>query len=293
MARVLIVGATGLLGGEVAARARAAGHDVRVLVRLGSAKAPRLESLGCEVVEGDLKDRASLDRACDHIDVVVSTANSMLSRKRRDSLESVDRQGTLDLVTAAARAHVGRFIYISVSPQFTDDIPFIRYKHEVEKAVRASGMSWFILQPTAFMEIHAGPAAGWDIRHGKARMSGEGRTPVGYISVQDVAAFAVAAISHPTVNRDLLLPGPEPLSAREAIHVAEQVTGKKFKVQRVPLTVLRVMRQIIEPFNGNLGSLLGMLVEQEQTPVSLPAAPYAEFRTRPTTFAEYVTRQLS
>lgn len=291
MARVLVVGASGILGGEISARARAAGHHVRVLLRPGSAARPKLESLGCEAVEGDLKDMASLDRACSDIDVVITTANSMLSRRSGDSMESVDRQGSLELVNAASRAHVERFIYISVSSQFTDAIPFIRCKHEVERAVRDSGMNWFNLQPTAFMEVHAGPLAGWDIRHGKARVSGEGHTPIGYISVQDVAAFAVAAITHPSVNRDLSLPGPEPLSAREAIQIAERETGKKFKVQRLPLPVIRVARRIVAPFNPALGSLLAMIVEQEQTPMSLPAAPYAEFCIRPTTFADYVRRQ--
>lgn len=293
MARVLVVGATGLLGNEVSHRARTAGHQVRVLVRAGSAGRPRLEAFGCEAVEGDLKDGASLDIACRDIDVVVTTANSMLSKRTGDSLESVDRKGSLDLVSAASRARVKRFIYTSVSPQFTDNVPFIRHKREVERAVRASGMTWFILQPTAFMEIHAGPVGGWDLRKGHVRTSGDGRTPIGYISVHDVAAFAAAAITQANGNRDLLLAGPEPLSARDAIQIAERETGKRFKVQRLPLPVLKIARPLVEPFNPTLGSLLSMIVEQEQTPVALPVAPYAEFNVVPTTFADYVRRHVT
>src|SRR5438445_3363668 len=63
---ILVVGATGLLGGEICRRLRERGHPVRALARETSdpAKVQRLTSLGAEIMRGDLKDRASLDQAC-------------------------------------------------------------------------------------------------------------------------------------------------------------------------------------------------------------------------------------
>src|SRR5947208_16819216 len=69
---VLVCGATGELGGRVARRLRAAGVTVRALVRPRSDGEP-LRALGVEVVSGDFRDRASLERATVGVRAVVST----------------------------------------------------------------------------------------------------------------------------------------------------------------------------------------------------------------------------
>ena len=64
-------------------------------------KRAALVALGVETVTGDLKDAASLARACDGIEAVISTASATLSRQEGDSIETVDRQGQLALIDAA------------------------------------------------------------------------------------------------------------------------------------------------------------------------------------------------
>lgn len=289
MGEVLVVGATGLLGTAVCARARAQGHPVRAMVRAGSGRGAFLENLGCELVEGDLKDAARLAAVCAGVQAVVMTANSMASRRPGDTLESVDRRGSLALVRAAAEAGVGRLIYTSVSPGLPANNDFVRFKREVEGAVRSSGLAWTIVQPTAFMEIHAGVVGGWDFMAGRARVVGTGRTPVGYISLHDVAGFIGAALTHETAtNRDLPLMGPEPLSALDAVEIAEQVTGLKFVVQRAPVPVVKAVRFVVGPFNPHLNALMGLLIGQASSQLDLRPAPYDEFGVRPTRFDEYV-----
>ena len=76
---VLVVGATGRLGGEACGRLRAGGAAVRALVRASPDRAQldRLRELGVEIVAGDLKDPASLPAACDSADAIVSTAKGV------------------------------------------------------------------------------------------------------------------------------------------------------------------------------------------------------------------------
>src|SRR5262245_54581403 len=111
----LVVGATGMLGGAIFRLLTAGGRRVRAMTRAGSdpVKVEALERLGAEIVHGDLKDRASLAAACRDATLVVSTASSTIARQQGDSIESVDHQGQLDLVEAAERAGVERFILIS------------------------------------------------------------------------------------------------------------------------------------------------------------------------------------
>ena len=82
--KTLLVGATGLLGTGDLSAAREAGHQVRALIRptADPAKRAALVGLGVELVEGDLKDPASLARACAGVQAVISTASSTLRVRR-------------------------------------------------------------------------------------------------------------------------------------------------------------------------------------------------------------------
>ena len=104
--KTLVVGATGLLGLEVCKRLGESVEPVRCLVRptADGSKRAALEALGVELVEGDLKDPASLARACAGVQAVISTASSTFSRQEGDSIASVDDQGQLALVEAARLA---------------------------------------------------------------------------------------------------------------------------------------------------------------------------------------------
>ena len=238
---ILVVGATGLLGSEICRRLTQRGNPVRALVRTTSNhdRVARLESLGAELVRADLKDRASLDAACRGASAVISTASSTMSRQEGDSIESVDREGQLALVDAAAAAGVQRFILVSF-PSVARDFPLQSAKRAVEQRLRESGMTYTILRPTFFTEVWLSPALGFDAANAKAQIYGAGQNQISWISFQDVARFAVAALKNPRAKNAVIeLGGPEPLSPLEVVHLAEQVTRKRFDVQHVPEEALR------------------------------------------------------
>jgi uncharacterized protein YbjT (DUF2867 family) len=237
----LVVGATGMLGGEICRLLAERGKPVRALVR-GTAhpeRAARLQDLGAELVRGDLKDHASLAAACRGASTVISTASSSVSRQEGDSIETVDRQGQLGLIAAASAAGIRHFIFISF-PQVDMDFPLQTAKRAVEDRLRRSGMTYTILQPTFFVEVWLSPALGFDMANGKAQVYGAGENKISWISFQDVAQFAVAAIDNPHAkNAVIKLGGPDALSPLEVVRLAEQTTGKRFAVQHVPEAALR------------------------------------------------------
>jgi uncharacterized protein YbjT (DUF2867 family) len=106
--RALVTGATGYVGGRLAPRLAARGHEVRCLTR----SAARLRDVpwaeDVEVVEGDVADPASLRRAMDAIDVVYYLVHSL----GRKGFERLDRDGAVNVAEAAAAAHVKRIIYL-------------------------------------------------------------------------------------------------------------------------------------------------------------------------------------
>jgi len=237
----LVVGSTGLLGSEICRLLSGQGGTVRALVRESSnpEKVARLKGLGAEVVRGDLKDRVSLEAACRGAGTVISTASSSVSMREGDSIESVDLQGQLNLIEAAEPAGATYFILISF-PNVDIDFPLQSAKRAVEERLRRSRMAYTILQPTCFMEVWLSPALGFDPANGTAQIYGGGHNKTSWISFQDVARFAVAALGNPRAkNAVIKLGGPDSLSPLEVVRLAEQATGKKFVVQYVPEEALR------------------------------------------------------
>lgn len=237
----LVVGATGMLGSEICRQLTSRGHATRALIR-GSSNPERIAQLkdfGAELVTGDLKDPSSLQTACRGITTIISTASSTLSRQEGDSIESVDRKGQLDLIAAAEAAGVTHFVLISF-PTVDIDFPLQRAKRTVEDRLRRSGMSFTILQPTFFMEVWLGPALGFDAVNATAQVYGIGSNKISWISLQDVAACALAALNNPrATDRTIKLGGPDALSPLEVVGIAESLVGKPIAVQHVPDQALR------------------------------------------------------
>ena len=235
---------------------------MRGLVRAGSPRTAALAQLGVECVEGDLKAPESLRAACRGARAVLSTANSAISRRKGDSIRTVDLHGHLHLVAAAHAEGVSRFVYTSVTPSLSPASPFVRAKREVEEAVRGSGMDWTILQGSAFMEISFSKIAGWSLDSGIVTLFGDGLMPVSYVSVRDVAAVAVLTLERQDLAcRALPVGGPEPVSARGAVRAFEDALGRPLRVRHVPIPVARALAVILTPFDPIAPSLITMAME--------------------------------
>jgi uncharacterized protein YbjT (DUF2867 family) len=239
--KTLLVGATGLLGPEICQRLISAGHQVRALVRstADASKRAALHALGVELVEGDLKDTASLARACGGVQAVISTASSTLSRQEGDSIESVDHRGQLALVEAARQAGIDRFVFVSFRENPRIQFPLTMAKRAVERALKSSGMAYTVIQASYFMEVWLTPALGFDAANGKVRLYGDGNQPISWISYKDVARAAAAAIIEGTGrNMVVELGGPQALSPHEVVRMFEAAGAGEITTESVPVTLL-------------------------------------------------------
>jgi uncharacterized protein YbjT (DUF2867 family) len=233
---ILVVGATGLVGSEICRLLGENGKAVRALVRETSApeKVQQLKDMGAETVVGDLKDKASLDRACAGVDAVITTANTMHGRMEGDTFEAVDRQGQLDLIDAAKNAGAKHFVFVS-APSIKDGLPLMEAKDAVESHLKSSGVDYTVLKPSCFMEIWLSPMLGFDAANATARICGTGENKLSWISYKDVAKFAVESLENPSAKNAVIeLGGPEALSPLEVVARFESATGKDFQVQNVP-----------------------------------------------------------
>jgi uncharacterized protein YbjT (DUF2867 family) len=230
---ILVVGSTGSLGTAVVKGLTAAHGRVAALVRDASTdQAKDLRSAGAALVVGDLKSRATLDGALKGIDTIVCTANSVLSRREGDSIETVDQMGVQNLIDAAEAANTRHFVFVSISRNIRNDFPLAVAKRAAEKRLESSTIDYTILLPSFFAETWFSPAVGFDTRNGQIRMYGDGKAKVSYVARNDVAKAAIACIDNPKVTRKAIpIGGPKPISQLDAVALAEEATGRKMQLE--------------------------------------------------------------
>jgi uncharacterized protein YbjT (DUF2867 family) len=288
---ILVAGATGTLGGEICRRLLARRTPVRALVRATSdpRKVEALRSLGCMIAVGDLKHRTSLDQACEDVDAVISTVSSIGTAKPGDSFEATDERGTLNLIAAAKAAKVDHFVYISFDTDSVPDSPLRNAKAKVEEALRASSMTYTILQPSYFMESWLGPHLGVDVANARAQIFGSGDRKMDYVSLYDVAELAVQSLTNPAArNATIRFGGPKAVTQREAIRAFERAAGRTFQVQEIPEQALEAQWQgATDPLQRTFAALMLGAARGHESPTE---EVLERFPIKMTTVEEFAAR---
>jgi acetylornithine/succinyldiaminopimelate/putrescine aminotransferase/nucleoside-diphosphate-sugar epimerase len=212
----LLTGASGFIGGHLAARLVREGYQVRCLVRPTSDTA-KLAGLGVELVYGDLTDPATLPRAVEGCRYVIHAGAMVSDWALPQEIQAVNVAGTRSLLAASAQAAVARFVHISSTdvyghpgtPNVTEGHSAARFanwyaqtKLGAEEQVRraaAAGMETVILRPATVY----GPGCketvlevARAIRRRQMLLVGGGRALVGLCYVENLADATLLALSH-------------------------------------------------------------------------------------------------
>jgi uncharacterized protein YbjT (DUF2867 family) len=245
---ILVAGGTGLLGSEIVRRLLEAGAPVRVMTRAAERAAP-LRSLGADVVVADLRDTQTLAAAVRGTTTVIAAAHGFAGTDAAGP-DAVDRDGNAALIAAAAEAGTRHFVLLSgYGASAESPMALFRAKHDAEQALRASGLSWTIIRPTSFMETWLGLVGDPLVEHGRTQVFGRGRNPINFVSIQDVAAVAVAATLDGADGAVIDAAGPENVTFDDFAATALRVSGRTgaAKIRHVPRTMLRTMTTVLGP----------------------------------------------
>jgi uncharacterized protein YbjT (DUF2867 family) len=262
---ILIVGASGRLGGLVARQLLAQDTPVRAMSRTPD-KLAGLKSLGAEVVAGDQRDPRSLAAACRGADAVF-TATHAFNGSGANGPRAVDDSGSRNLIAAAQAAGVHHVVFTSIHGARPDHpVNMYRYKYATEQYLRASGLNYTILRPAPFMETWAEILGESIVKRGKAMVFGSGNNPINFVSASDVTRFAVLALDDPRAgNRIIEVGGPENVTQLQFVRLIEQVAGRTASIRHIPLPMMRVMRIITRPINPVFSRqiLAGIIMDTE------------------------------
>jgi uncharacterized protein YbjT (DUF2867 family) len=292
---ILIVGITGVLGRETARQLLAAGHSVRGLTR-NPASAADLQALGAEIVQGDLIDKTSLERACQGVDTVFACAHQLMGAGKYTS-EAVDDKGHRTLIDAAKAAGVRHFVYTSIQhAALNHPTDFFRTKAKVEAYLKASGLSYAILRPPALMEWHVHNLLGASIlTAGKTTIFGSGKNPTNFMAAKDVAHIAVLALNDPKLKgRTIEMAGCDNVTKNQIAEMYGRFSGQKPKVTNVPAGVMKVMAPLMRPFQPVISRLMLLSVWGDTTDqTSDPNVMLQEFPMTLTRVEDFIREQVA
>src|ERR1700730_18171276 len=253
----LVTGASGFLGSHVVRLLAERGDRVRVLLRPAS-QTRLLEGLAVERVWGDLRDPASLEKALAGVSTVYHVAADyrLWARDPREIYES-NVQGTRNLLEAARRAQVERFVYTSTvgtvavprdgvlpdeSVVTSVDKMIGAYKRskwlgeqEARKAA-AAGLPLVIVNPTTPVgpgDAKPTPTGRIIIDFLKGRMPAYVDTGLNFVPVEDAAAGHLLAAGRGRTGERYIL-GGENLTLKQALEILSQVSGRPAPRVRVP-----------------------------------------------------------
>ncbi|HEY9809713.1 MAG TPA: SDR family oxidoreductase [Halomicronema sp.] len=243
---LLVVGATGTLGRQIARRALDEGHQVRCLVR-SPKRAAFLKEWGCEIVRGDICKPETLPPALEGITAIIDAATARATDSL--SIKEVDWDGKVALIQAAKAKGVERYIFFSIlDAEKYPHVPLMEIKRCTEQYLQEAGMNYTILRTCGFMQGLIGQYAIPILENQVVWVTGE-TAPLAYIDTLDVAKFAVRTLSIPeTENKTFPVVGNRAWDGDEIIRICERLSGQQAKVTRMPLGVLRAFRSVTRFF---------------------------------------------
>ena len=233
---VLVIGATGTVGGPVARQLVADGYHVRLLVRDVERAQTQLGS-DFEYIAGRVEESEAVNQAlagCSGVHI------SLQAGSNPEDIERVEHLGAIRVVELAAKQHLTHLTYVSgmsvgaeVGSAALDD----QAKRGVEQALHQSGMSYTIFRPTYFMDNLPKHLQGK-----RAMVLGKQPHRLHLVAASDFGRMVSRAFQEPDAsNKTFYVQGPEALTLEEALRLYCSLLVPEAKVTTIPLWVMSVV----------------------------------------------------
>jgi uncharacterized protein YbjT (DUF2867 family) len=254
--KVLVTGGTGFVGPKVVRAILDAGHDVRALARRRK-KAAHVAALGAELVEGDMKEPASLRSAAQGVDAVVNLV--AIRQGRPEQFQRIMVDGTRSLLAAAKEGGAQRFVHMSAlgtSDETKDLVPYYGAKWQMEQDVRASSIPHVIHRPSFVFGRDGGILATFRKVAKLAPVTpiiGSGRERIQPIWVDDVGEYFARSLElDEAANRTFELGGPDAVSWNEFWQRLKRALGVRRPSVHVPIGLMKVNALVTERLPGDI-----------------------------------------
>ena len=298
---VLVIGASGFVGGHLAKALLADRYAVRCLAR-DPAKAQGLAESGCEVVQGDISDLASVRRAVESVQAVYISVHTLSPQTEAGAMErfmEIEKNGLLNIVAACRENGARRLIYVtSLGISADARSEWLRGRWETEQLLLNSGLDATVIRPG---QIVGAGGRGFEMMVGQAKrrvavVFGVGRQKWRNIALSDLVYYLVGVLNDSRsygkaydVGSDDILTNPQ------MIDMTAELLGRAhpYKIFLPPLILNRLAPRVERSGKLPPGAMRGLFDSMETDAVGDPL-PIRQILPRPPLpYREAVERALA
>ena len=253
MKRILVIGASGFLGRHVVKALLGDGYAVRCLARNPS-RVQDLAAAGCEIVQGDISDLASMGRALESVQaayISIHTLSPQHASTAGQGFIEVEMKG-LQNILAACRSHgVRRLIYVTFLGSAADaPSAWVRGRWQAEQLLLKSGLDVTVIRPAQIVGVGG---RGFDTMVGQAKrqvaiMMGSGQQKMRNIALYDLVYYLVGVLNDPRAYGQAYDVGCDDIHTNDQmVDVAAEVLGRRYPIKfHLTRTLLGALAPLIE-----------------------------------------------
>ncbi|WP_284948144.1 NmrA family NAD(P)-binding protein [Acidisoma cladoniae] len=245
---------------------------------------------GAKIIQGNLADSASLDRATMGVDVIVSAVQGG---------PDVIHDGQLALLEAAKKNGVRRILPSDFALDLFEtpngEHPPFDLRRAADQAIAASGLEHVHVLNGVFMDVFLSPRSMFDRHHATARLWGDGQEWFGATSVDDTARYAARAALDRGLPSGKFAVAGQVLSFDDVASAFEQATGQAFTRERLgSVTDLRAFiagQRAHDPMAATIGTYVLYMLTEPAALRDLQNGRYPDIH--PCSFAQFLERALT
>jgi len=301
MKKILVIGASGFVGGHVARTLLADGYSIRCLAR-DPARVPDLAMTGCEIVQGDVSDLTSMQHALESVQsayISIHTLSPQPASTAHRGFMDVEMNGLQNIVTACKAHGVRRLIYVTFLGTAPDaPSAWVRGRWEAEQFLQHSGLDVTVIRPGMIVGV-GGRGFDMMVSQAKRRVAivlGDGQQKMRNIALDDLVYYLVGVLNDPRANGQCYDVGCDDiLTINQMIDIAAEVLGRPHPIKmHIPRTLLGSLAPLIERVSKlPRGAIKGALdiLKMDAIGDSMPIGTILP--RRPLPFREAVERALT
>ena len=262
MKKVLLFGATGNLGKEIAKEAIKQGYDLTAVVR-NRAKAEQLSKITTNYLITDITNKNALENICKGFDIVISALGKSVSPNdhSKPTFNEIDLVANTNILLEAQRSGIKKFIYVSaLHAEKYPELEYFRVHHQFSELLKQSGINYAIIKPpaifSAFIDMVDMATKGLLVN------MGSGNKQTNPIFEGDLAKICVDSINK--TNAVIEAGGKSIYTRKQLNEIIQKTVNPNKSVKNIPLGFVKFSLPLMRLFNKNMFDKFAFFVEVMQ-----------------------------
>lgn len=262
MKKVILFGATGNLGKEIAKELVKQGYDLTIVVR-NEAKGVFLTDITSKYIIADVCNKSNLENILNKQEIVISALGKSVSPndKSKSTFKDVDYAANENILNLASKAGIKKFIYVSAfhSEKYLH-LEYFKVHHDFTELLKQSGIDYSIIKPPAIFSAFIDMIE--MAKKGQLVNIGKGDKKTNPIYEGDLAKITVESINKPN---SIIEAGGKTIYTRKQLNeiVQKEIDNQK-SIKTVPLRLFKATLPIIKLFSKNTYDKFAFFIEVMQ-----------------------------